>query len=80
MRFINRLTVLIVIGVVITTALPILAAITLAQQQGRESEQEQALGLARSALTRTELTGRQLGESHADRIELELDIGVDLRA
>jgi sensor c-di-GMP phosphodiesterase-like protein len=61
MKHVNRLTLLIVIGAVITMALPILAAITLARAQGSESERQYALGLAHRALVRSEMTGDQLG-------------------
>jgi sensor c-di-GMP phosphodiesterase-like protein len=56
----TRITWLIVVGVVITTALPILAAITLARQQAHENDRSYALDLARSALLRSEMTGDQL--------------------
>lgn len=61
MRGFNRLSWLIIIGVVITTALPILAAISLARQQGVESEREYVADLALRALARSEITGAQLG-------------------
>lgn len=60
MRAFNRLTLLIVLGVVITTALPILAAISLARQQTVQAERDYGIGLARSALHRSEVTGDQL--------------------
>jgi sensor c-di-GMP phosphodiesterase-like protein len=57
------LTWLIVIGVVITTALPILAAINLSRQQADESARDYAVEIARRALDRSEMTGEQLGQA-----------------
>ena len=63
MTFFNRLTWLIVVGVVITTVLPILAAISLAQRHSNEAEQANASDIARRALARAEIIGDQLGEA-----------------
>jgi sensor c-di-GMP phosphodiesterase-like protein len=56
----NRLTLLIVAGVVVTTALPVLAAITIARNQAIERQKEFLTDIADSALRRTEMTGDQL--------------------
>lgn len=59
----NKTTLMIVLGVVFTTSLPVLAAIVLARQQGIDSEQTLALDLARSAMVQSDLTGHQLGDA-----------------
>jgi sensor c-di-GMP phosphodiesterase-like protein len=61
MTIFGRLTRTIIIGVCITTVLPILAAILLARELAIETEQRFAQELAHSALARAEATGRQLG-------------------
>ncbi len=60
MRTISRLTLIIVLGVCVTTALPILAAISLARHQEVVSEQRHALALARNALEHSEISGDQI--------------------
>ncbi|WP_336976885.1 EAL domain-containing protein [Altererythrobacter fulvus] len=60
MRAISRLTLIIVLGVCVTTALPIFAAITLARHQETRSEERHALSLARNALFHSEISGDQL--------------------
>ncbi len=60
MRLPERLTWLIVLGLVFTTILPVVAAIVLARQQSAEAEGHFALGQARSALLWSEKTGDQL--------------------
>lgn len=61
MTIFGRLTHSIIIGVCITTILPILAAILLAWQMAIETEERFAQELAHSALVRAEATGQQLG-------------------
>ncbi|MEO6338435.1 MAG: CSS-motif domain-containing protein, partial [Caulobacteraceae bacterium] len=61
MNFFNRLAPLIVLTVCLTTALPILAAMGLAQHQAQDREQTYVAGLARQALAKAEATGQQLG-------------------
>ncbi|MDT9600251.1 EAL domain-containing protein [Sphingosinicella rhizophila] len=60
MKIIDRLTAFIIIGVCLTTALPILAAIALVRQQALEREDAHVTGLARAALSRAEITADQL--------------------
>jgi sensor c-di-GMP phosphodiesterase-like protein len=61
MTIFGRLTRTIIVGVCITTILPIIAAILFARQQAIDTEQRFAQELAHSALGRAELTGQQLG-------------------
>jgi sensor c-di-GMP phosphodiesterase-like protein len=65
-KFFNRLTWLIVVGVVITTTLPILAAISIAERQSSEAEQANAADIAQRALARAEIIGDQLREASRD--------------
>ena len=60
MPIISRLTIIIVLGVCFTTALPIFAAITVARQQEVESEKRHVLSLARNALVHSEISGDQI--------------------
>ncbi len=63
MKFFNRLPWLIVVGVAITTTLPILAAISLAYRQSDEAQQANATDIARRALARSEVIAFQLVEA-----------------
>lgn len=63
MRIFSRLTGLIMAGVVVTTALPIFAAITLVQSQSNELERADALEIAARALVRAETVAKQLHDS-----------------
>ena len=60
MKWFNRLTALIVIGVCITTTAPIVAALALARNQALKREETYIKGFAKAALARTEMTGDQL--------------------
>jgi len=60
MKPVNRLTMVIIVGVCFTTALPILAAILLARHQAAEREEGYVAGLAHIALARSETTADQL--------------------
>jgi sensor c-di-GMP phosphodiesterase-like protein len=61
MKMFNRLTALIMLGVCITMAIPILTAIMLARHQAMDREESYVAGLAQVALERSEHTADQLG-------------------
>ncbi|OJW73452.1 MAG: hypothetical protein BGO57_00275 [Sphingomonadales bacterium 63-6] len=60
MRIISPLNAVLVLGVCVTTALPIVAAITLARHQEVESEQRHALDIAHRVLSHSEISGDQI--------------------
>ena len=62
MKF-SKTTLMIVVGVLFTTSLPVLAAILLARQQGIDSERVLVLDLARSAMVQSDNTGHQLADA-----------------
>lgn len=63
MKFFNRLTAIIVVGVAITTTLPIAAAISIAQRQSRDAEHDRARAIAERVLGRSEIIADQLLQS-----------------
>lgn len=60
MRAIRRLNAILVLGVCFTTALPVIAAISLARNQEIENEQVHARDLARAVLSQAEISGDQI--------------------
>jgi sensor c-di-GMP phosphodiesterase-like protein len=62
MKFASRLTTKIIIGVCITMALPVIAAIAIARNQAMEREERHITGFARSTLVIAENTAQQLAD------------------
>jgi len=65
-KLFSRLTWLIIAGVVITTTLPIFAALTLAKRQSDDVEQAKAMDVASRVLGRAEIIAKQLGDVAMD--------------
>jgi len=62
MNVTNRQIAAIILAVVVTVALPILAAITVARNQAQENEERHVVGIALGSITRSDQVGDQLAE------------------